>query len=334
MKSFLALILPLLLLAGTPQPEVRIPDVPVIDLRVGLARDAAPGVSLEQGQRQAGYLELARGHVIGAVLPFGSRDQEQKNATAAFLTLRAALDSSQRFELRGCSGRSGRIATWLALQAPAELAADPNVVGLWVTRGVRIFAIGSAYDNELVTAASGLAPGPLTGLTAAGRRVVQAIIAGGALVDVSDASELGIDETIALAQSAHAAVIATHSNARALADNPSNLSDTQIRQIAGTGGLIGVTAEHGRLAPGRSANLQHLVRQIKYLVRVAGAEHVALGIGFENGVSPVVDFRSAEDFPRLAATLAKAGLDRDDIARIFYENAQRLLCPPRATLKP
>ena len=62
-------------------------------------------------------------------------------------------------------------------------------------------------------------------------------------------------------------------------------------------------------------------------MRVAGPEHVALGTGFEAGVSPVVDFESAADFPRLASALRAAGLSQEDIARVFHENAERVLCP-------
>jgi membrane dipeptidase len=69
-----------------------------------------------------------------------------------------------------------------------------------------------------------------------------------------------------------------------------------------------------------------VVRQILYLVRVAGPDHVALGIGFEAGVSPLIDLNSAADSPRLAADLRDAGMSDEDIARVFYKNALRVLC--------
>jgi microsomal dipeptidase-like Zn-dependent dipeptidase len=93
-----------------------------------------------------------------------------------------------------------------------------------------------------------------------------------------------------------------------------NLDDAQIREIAATNGVIGVTAVHGTLAPGRTATMKHLVRQILYLARVAGPEHVALGMGFE----------------RLAADLHDAGMCDGDIQRVFYKNVLRVLCAPRA----
>jgi membrane dipeptidase len=248
-------------------------------------------------------------HVEGSLRP-------TESAASAFFALKTALELSQKFELDGCARQAGRIGTWFALEAPDELALDPASVGLWVTRGVRVFAIASEHDNELATAATSVAPGPVTGLTRA-------------LVDISNASEPSIDDVIELARAVHAPVMASHANARALADNPKNLSDTQIREIAESGGVIAVTAEHGLLAPGRTASLAHIVRQILYLVRLAGPAHVALGIGFEAGVSPLLDFKSAADFPRLAGALRSAGLSQKDLARVFHENAERVLCARR-----
>ena len=44
-------------------------EMPVIDLRVGLSLIVTRDGSLAEGQGQAGYVELARGNVIGVVLP-------------------------------------------------------------------------------------------------------------------------------------------------------------------------------------------------------------------------------------------------------------------------
>jgi membrane dipeptidase len=271
--------------------------------------------------------------VVGSLLPFPTYvagTAEERDAATAFFALRTALQLSQRFNLDGCARPTNGIAAWFEHEAPDELASHPTTIGLWVTRGVRVFTIAGASDNALTTAATEIAPGPVLGLTQTGREVVRQILAAGALVDVSGASEPSIDDVVELARAAGVPVIASHANARALADNPRNLRDAQIRELAKTGGVIGVTAVHGQLAPGRRATLQHLVRQILYLVHVAGPEHVALGIGFEAGVSPVVDFQTAADFPRLASALRAAGLSQKDVSRVFHENAERVLCLERS----
>ncbi|HET9929995.1 MAG TPA: membrane dipeptidase, partial [Polyangiaceae bacterium] len=237
---------------------------------------------------------------------------------------------SQRFKRDGCKEGGAGIGTWLSLEAPDELAREPAQVGLWTTRGVRLFAIGGTTDNGLASSATPTGPGAITGLTAAGRDVVKRILEAGALVDVSNASELSIDEVTQMAEKAGVPVVAGHSNARALADAAWNLSDPQIRGIAKTGGVVGVTARHGMLATGRNATMRHLVEQIRHMVRVAGPDHVAIGSSFEDGVGPVADFKSAADYPRLARALSDAGLSQDVIERVFYKNALRVLCPTEA----
>jgi membrane dipeptidase len=330
-RRFLTLLSLLLLPMGARAALEAAWNPPVVDLRVGLSQAMIRDASLAKGVGQAGYVELERGGVIGVLLPLPAAvgDPEPKHALSDYFTLRSALASSQRFAIDDCRQRTGRIAVWFELEAPNELARAPSAVGLWVQRGVRVFRIGGTGANELATVATGGAPGSVNGLTPVGRDVVNRIIAAGAVVDVSGASQRSIDEVLELAEKSHAPVIATHSNARALADRPRNLSDAAIRGIARSGGVIGVTAAHGSLAAGRPATLEHLVRQISYLVRLAGPEHVALGTGFESGAGPVRDFLGAGDFPRLAVSLRSAGLSAAQVELVFYRNAQRILCAAR-----
>lgn len=336
MSRLLALLLPAVLVAAVPTPA-RAPvkdGVPVVDLRIGLSRSLFHGEGLAKGLGQAGYVELVRGGVKGVVLPFPVPERVvagRRSPESAFLTLRDALAFSQRFKRDGCNDAGSGIGTWLSLEAPDELARNPEQVGLWITRGVRLFAIGGINDNALATSATPTGPGAITGLTTAGRDVVQRILAAGALVDVSNASEPSIDEVTELSEKAGLPVIAGHSNARALAESPWNLSDAQLRGIAKTGGIVGITARHGMLATGRNATLRHVVEQIRHIVRVAGPDHVALGSSFEDGVGPVADFKSAADYPRLSRALGDAGLSRDLIERVFYKNALRVLCSKPAS---
>jgi membrane dipeptidase len=59
----------------------------------------------------------------------------------------------------------------------------------------------------------------------------------GMLVDLSHVSEQTLADAISVST---APVIASHSSARALSDHPRNLTDAQLRAIAGTGGVINV----------------------------------------------------------------------------------------------
>jgi membrane dipeptidase len=122
-------------------------------------------------------------------------------------------------------------------------------------------------------------------------------------------------------------VVATHSNARALANHPRNLADAELRAIAASGGVVGVNFHAPFVAAGRPATLADVVRQVRYLTRVMGVAHVALGSDFEGDIRPPPELADVRGYQRLAAALERDGMSRSDIARIFSRNALRVLCP-------
>src|SRR5690606_20870976 len=99
-------------------------------------------------------------------------------------------------------------------------------------------------------------------------------------------SDRAVEDVIALSRASGVPTIATHSNARALADHPRNLTDEQLRAIASTGGIVGVNFHSRFLVSGRPATLADVVKHVMHLVRVAGVEHVAIGSDFEGDINP------------------------------------------------
>lgn len=304
------------------------PRVPVVDLRVHLPYQLSLGRTLEQGSGQADVARLARGGVSGVVLPLlATEDGRHPPLVAAYRTLHRALARSSHFAMPGCRTRPGAVRTWLALEDSERLAQHPSEVGLWMQRGVRLFGLVGRRDNSLATSSRHAEPEPLVGLSSTGRAVVREIHAAGGIVDVSHASSLTTREVLELARQAGRPVVASHSNARALADLPRNLSDDEIRAIAASGGVVGITFDRRLLARGRHARLAHVVNHIRHVAKVGGIAHVAIGSGFESGTRPPHELLNAGRFPRLAGALAASGMERADIERVFHGNALRLLCP-------
>jgi membrane dipeptidase len=315
-------------LAATPRP------VGVVDLHVDLPYQSAyRGHPFAEGTGQFPARELKRAGVLGVVLPLyiprrvsptGPRLEDLEGSYARIFS---ALLATPPYRLPGCVPSARSVSTWLAFEGAAPLAENGQLVAMWVARGLRLFGLVHSYDNALA-GSSGTGAHPGTGLSEAGRRLVAEIHRHGGVVDVSHASDRSTDELIAISQKRGMPVVATHSNARALAPHPRNLSDAQLRGIAQTGGVVGVNFHQTFLARhGKSASLDDLVRHILHMVRVAGAAHVAIGSDFEGDIRPVPELGGTGGYQRLAAALKQAGLSDSDIARIFHRNALRVLCP-------
>jgi len=312
---------------------------PVVDLHVDLSyRVNYRGGSLARGSGQYPAAELARAGVAGVVLPLfvpydvsptGPRLEDLTRSRARLLEL---IPSVPPYALPGCGAKDGSVKTWFSFEGAAPLAGDRSAAKAWVARGVRIFGLVHTHDNALATSSSG---GDKTqGLTQLGRDLVHDVDAAGGIVDVSHASDATVADVLSEAAKDGAAVVATHSDARALVPNPRNLTDDQIRAVARTGGVVGVNFHSRFLVPRGRATIADVVRHVVHLVRVAGASHVAIGSDYEGDIDPPVGMESVRGFPRLFAALRRAGISRDDAAHVFGENALRLLCPREVPATP
>jgi membrane dipeptidase len=326
--SALALVLSSTISAGAE------PDFAAVDLHVDLPYQLVfKGKTLSQGAGQASLAALRAGDVSGVVLPLfiprevspsGPRPEDLEQA---YLRVHSALLESDGFESPGCGApRAGRVRTWLAFEGAGPLADAPQALAAWVARGVRLVGLVHTEHNALASSSGDARPVEY-GLTHAGRGLVRRAHALGVAVDVSHASDRAVTEILSLAGETGGVVVATHSNARALASHPRNLTDAQVRGIAATGGVVGLNFHAPFVARGRMAKLSDVVRHAIHLVRIAGVAHVALGADFEGGIRPARGLEDASRVPALASALRAAGFDRDSVRKLLSENALRVLCP-------
>jgi membrane dipeptidase len=326
--SILAALAPLPLRGAVAEES----SPPVVDLHVDLSyRVNYRGGSLARGSGQYPASELARAGVAGVVLPLfvphdvsatGPRLSDLESSRAHLLAL---IPTVPEYALPGCAANDRAVKTWFSFEGAAPLAGDRSAARTWVARGVRIFGFVHTHDNALATSSSGGQKS--LGLSAAGRDLLHDVDAAGGIVDVSHASDATVADVLAEAAKDGAPVVATHSNARALVSNPRNLTDDQILGIARSGGVVGVNFHSRFLVQRGRATIADVVRHVLHMVRIAGASHVAIGSDFEGDIDPPVGMESVRGFPRLGRALRRAGLSGEDVARIFGENALRLLCP-------
>src|SRR3954451_18355822 len=125
----------------------------------------------------------------------------------------------------------GKLAVAFDLEGGIPLRGRPEMVGLFRDLGVRQIHLaynrnnpigGGCYDEDV----------PLTAL---GRRIVEAIFADGALMDLSHTRHGASPEIVALR---HAPVFFSRANPRALPHDLRTAADEQIDPCAATGGLV------------------------------------------------------------------------------------------------
>ncbi len=333
-----------LVLAELPARGADVADRPVgvVDLHVDLSYEHNyQGHPFAEGTGQFRAAELARAGVVGVVLPLyvpkrvSATGPRLEDFESSYVKVYGALSGTSPYRLPGCLPRNGGVRTWLAFEGVGALAGDtwvdaggvktPRSLFGWGARGLRVLGPVHTFKNELASSSGDPAPADY-GLTPRGRDLVRAANRLGIAVDVSHASDRATKEILALAAESGSPVVATHSNARALADHPRNLADAELRAIAKSGGVVGVNFHSPFVTRRASATLADVVLQVKHLLGVMGPEHVAIGSDFEGDIRPPAELADSRGYQRLARALVEAGVPKDTVEAVFAKNALRVLC--------
>ncbi len=150
---------------------------------------------------------------------------------------------SESIELCTCSddiervGSSGKIAAILAIEGGQALTNDPYKLERFYDEGVRIFTIAHELPLDWCTCHKEV-DSKTRGLDDLGREIIAELNRLGMIIDLSHSGDKTTADVLGISS---APVIASHSNARALARHSRNLPDELITCIAKSGGLIGIT---------------------------------------------------------------------------------------------
>jgi membrane dipeptidase len=238
--------------------------------------------------------------------------------------LRIVRDTGQ---LRECL-RSGTIAAILHFEGAEAIDPQLNALEVFHRAGLRSPGLAWSRPNAFAEGVPFRFPGsPDTGpgLTAAGRELVVACNRLGILVDLSHLNERGFWDVAGLST---APLVATHSNAHALAATPRNLLDAQLDAIRDSGGIGGVNFSVGFVrADGRrqpDTPLADVARHFAYLAERMGVEHVGFGSDFDGTTVPN-EIGDVTGLPRLLDALRAAGFGEADIRKLAWENWLRVL---------
>jgi len=226
-------------------------DTPAVMQRPGF--DITQRHSWEEDWSQVDFPRMREGGMDGGFLvvfvPQGPRTPEGradavKLARSRFDTIEAMLEKhgaeaglarspNEVDYLR----RQGKLAFLIGIENGHAIGNDLDVLREFHRRGARYFGLTHTGHNDIGDASTGKPGEEHRGLSHFGRAAVELCNDLGVMVDVSHASDAVAHEVLRLSA---APVIASHSGAAAVYPHARNLSDSLIRGIAASGGVVQV----------------------------------------------------------------------------------------------
>ncbi len=131
--------------------------------------------------------------------------------------------------------KEGKLIAFLGMENGYPIGLDLSLVGFFYDKGVRYITLCHSSDNDICDSSTDRRDPADGGLSEFGRKVVAECNRLGMMVDVSHASDKSFYDIL---RATRAPVIASHSSARAVCDNPRNLSDDMLRALKANGGVI------------------------------------------------------------------------------------------------
>lgn len=215
----------------------------------------------------------------------------------------------------------GKKAFFIGLENGYGLGNDIRNVKHYADRGVVYITLSHMYDNAVCHSSSHSADTTL-GLTAFGREVVAEMNRYGIMVDASHTSSGTFWDCIKYSTDP---IICSHSGAKSVFRHNRNLSDDQLRALAGNGGLVMVYIVPDYMRPGRKdATVDDTIEHLQHCIKVAGIDHVGIACDFDGGGGGW-GLNGDNDQINVTVRLIEAGYSDEDIEKIWSGNFFRVL---------
>ena len=216
-------------------------------------------------------------------------------------------------ELKKCA-KEEKCTGILAVEGGEIIDKDISYLDVLYERGVRIITLTWNYDNAIGCGADCKKD---NGLSEFGREVIGEMNKKSIIADISHASEKTFWD---VCMESKKAIMASHSNARALCEHKRNLTDEQIKQIIDVNGFIGINYFPEFLNKSCKADVYDIIRHIEYFMAL-GAENV-LGLGSDfDGIDYTPEgMAGAEDVYRIAEELLKLNYSEETTKKVMGKN--------------
>ena len=183
--------------------------------------------------------------------------------------------------------KAGKLGLILHFQNTDPVENDLNLVNAYKELGVGVMQLCYNVQNRIGAGATERGD---RGLSVFGEAFIARCNEAGVLIDCSHTARQTTLDAIAASRQP---VIFSHANPKGVFDTPRNIDDVQIRAVADKGGVIGVVGFPQFLGNETRPTLDRYIDHIAYLINVAGAEHVCLGIDYFRYQHPVATEQDA-----------------------------------------
>ncbi|MFE1955822.1 MULTISPECIES: dipeptidase [Streptomyces] len=269
--------------------------------------------------------------------------------------LRAALTAADMEAARA----EGRIASLKGAEGGHSINNSLATLRALYALGVRYMTL--THNDNIAWADSATDEPAVGGLTAFGREVVREMNREGMLVDLSHVAATTMRAALDVSE---APVIFSHSSSRAVCDHPRNIPDDVLARLKDNGGVAMATfvpkfvlqaavdwtaaadenlRAHGfhhldtspeamklhrafeEARPRPVATAATVADHLDHMREVAGVDHIGIGGDYDGTAFTPDGLDDVSGYPNLIAELVTRGWSRDDLAKLTWRNAVRVL---------
>lgn len=226
--------------------------------------------------------------------------------------------------------KAGRMSALLTIEEGGVCQGNLRFLRDFYRLGVRMMTLTWNYPNELgwpnrLTEDGRRVPDTEHGLTERGIEFLEEMERLGMIIDISHLNDGGIWDVFRYTKKPF---VASHSNARALASHPRNLTDEMIRKLADRGGVAGINYSAAFLRDWKDGEkkislISDMVAHMKHMKNIGGIGCIGLGSDFD-GIVGELEMKTAADLPLLEAQMQRQGFTSSEIEAIFYGNVLRV----------
>lgn len=243
----------------------------------------------------------------------------------------------------------GKVGIMFGAQNCSPIEDDVGMIP--VMRELHLMIMQLTYNNQSLLA-SGCYEATDSGVTRFGRQAIKEMNRVGMIVDMSHSGERSTLDAIEISERP---IVISHANPLSFHKAKRNKSDTVLKALGASGGLLGFSLYPFHLKNGSDCTLDDFCDMVESTAELMGIDHIGIGTDLcqaqplsvlewmrngrwsktmdygegsqsnANWPRPLSWFNDSRDFPKLTQGLLQRGFSHADVAKIMGQNWLRLL---------